>query len=246
MSKISFVMPTRNRGERIGASIESILDQSFSDLELVIIDNNSDVDDKTEEVVKNFHDQRIKYYKTNTSGIPEARNFGNMVASSEIIAVADSDDISNKHRARVTIESYLSESWDVFFSNYEIYNEETKLVRPNRSEIGEFNSKMLAEKNYVAHSSSAYTREIAMDFPYNSFFKLAEDYDLFSRLAKEHKKFYYSDQVLLRYIVHTNNISGGRGLPLFDELIKSNRGWINAEKSELVNAVLSTEKYINN
>ncbi len=60
--KISCVMPCRNRQSIIGETIQSIIDQTFSDWELIIIDDHSDPDDDTEKVVKKFNDPRIKFF----------------------------------------------------------------------------------------------------------------------------------------------------------------------------------------
>jgi len=80
--KISCVMPCRNREQIIGETIQSIIDQTFRDWELVIIDDHSDSEDKTEEVVKGFKDPRIRFYRLDDKygkAISSARNFGNIL-----------------------------------------------------------------------------------------------------------------------------------------------------------------------
>lgn len=224
MPKISFVMPQRNRGDRISNSIKSIVRQTEKDWELIIVDDHSDSDDDTENVIRSFSDSRIRFVKMPRKwphGIPNARNFGNMLAESDIIAVADSDDLSKPERAEKTLE-YFEEGCDVFFSNYEIYNEqEDKLIEP-KYKIDEFRVEMLRERNCIPHSSSAYTRGVALQFPYNSFFGRGEDYDFFVRLSLAGKAIAYCPEVLFRYVVHDNNVSGGKKIQAVDDLIKMN------------------------
>jgi glycosyltransferase involved in cell wall biosynthesis len=96
MTKISVVIPCRDRDKLIGGAIESLLKQTEQDIEIIIVDDHSKNEDKTAEVIKKIADGRIKYFKLedqNGKGIAAARNFGNMMAQSDYIATMDSDDI---------------------------------------------------------------------------------------------------------------------------------------------------------
>ena len=92
-SKISIIVITRNRANFISRAIQSVLDQSFSDWELIIIDDSST--DNTEEIVQSFviKDSRIKYNKNSTLlGISANRNKGLFLTTGKYMAVLDSDD----------------------------------------------------------------------------------------------------------------------------------------------------------
>jgi len=92
MFKISIIMPAYNAQNTIKTSIESILRQNYNNYELIIIDDGSN--DNTENVVKEFSDSRIKYFKLATNmGVSNARNFGIEKATGEYIMFIDSDDI---------------------------------------------------------------------------------------------------------------------------------------------------------
>ena len=89
---VSVIMPTFNQAAFIQQAIDSVLAQSYVELELVIIDNFSD--DNTLEIVSAFKDARIKVVQYNNNGIiASARNFGVKQSSGEIIAFLDSDDV---------------------------------------------------------------------------------------------------------------------------------------------------------
>lgn len=89
---VSVIMPTFNQAAFIQQAIESVLAQSYVELELVIIDNFSD--DNTLEIASAFKDARIKIVRFDNKGvIASARNYGVKQSSGEVIAFLDSDDI---------------------------------------------------------------------------------------------------------------------------------------------------------
>jgi len=88
--KVSVVIPTYNRAEKVQKSIESALNQTFSDLEVIVADDGS-VDDTGNLIAKNFGD-RVRYFYQSNQGVSAARNKGIAEARGEWIAFLDSDD----------------------------------------------------------------------------------------------------------------------------------------------------------
>ena len=92
MPEVSVIVPTYNRADILPRAIESVLDQTFSDFELLIIDDGSS--DNTTEVVRSYNDSRIKYIRHETNrGQNEARNTGVKNSNGRYISYLDSDDI---------------------------------------------------------------------------------------------------------------------------------------------------------
>lgn len=90
-SLITIITPTFNRGHLIARAIESVLKQSYSNFEYIIVDDAST--DNTEKVIKSFSDSRIRYMKyENNGGNAVARNIGVNAATGDFIAFLDSDD----------------------------------------------------------------------------------------------------------------------------------------------------------
>ena len=95
--RFSVVMPVYNGEKTIGNAIKSVLDQTYIDWELVIVNDGST--DKTEDIVKQFKDDRIKYFRfENNQGIVMARNYGNKMATGEWLVMQDADDLSLPNR----------------------------------------------------------------------------------------------------------------------------------------------------
>jgi len=88
---ISVIIPAYNRAHLIEEAVNSVLNQTYQDFEILIIDDGSS--DNTKQVVENFKDQRIRYIYQNNAGPSAARNNGIKNAEGEYIAFLDSDDL---------------------------------------------------------------------------------------------------------------------------------------------------------
>jgi glycosyltransferase involved in cell wall biosynthesis len=103
----SIVIPTYNRAEFIQKAIRSILNQSFSDFEIIIVDDGST--DQTEAIVKDILSERLRYIKIKNSERGAARNAGIKMATGRYISFLDSDDI--------LYTNYLSTAFDFLSTN---------------------------------------------------------------------------------------------------------------------------------
>src|SRR6266705_3530531 len=88
--RVSVVIPTHNRGHLIHRALGSALQDIESDDELIVVDDGSS--DGTEDVVRKFGDQRVRYIRQEHSGAGAARNRGTLEARHELVAYLDSDD----------------------------------------------------------------------------------------------------------------------------------------------------------
>ena len=102
MPRVSVVIPTYNRADLIGETIASVLNQSYTDFELIVVDDGST--DNTREVVSSFNAPITYSYQSN-QGISPARNNAIKASNSEYIALLDSDDVwvSNKLEHQVKL-----------------------------------------------------------------------------------------------------------------------------------------------
>jgi len=90
---VSVIIPTYNRAHLVGRSIQSVINQTYQDFEIIVVDDGST--DNTEDIIKEFQkkDKRIKHIKHNKNkGGSAARNTGIRAARGEYIAFLDSDD----------------------------------------------------------------------------------------------------------------------------------------------------------
>lgn len=92
MSIVSVILPTYNRAATLKRSAESVLEQTYKDLELIVVDDASN--DDTENVIRGFNDPRVQYIKLEENiGAAAARNRGIKAARGDFVAFQDSDDV---------------------------------------------------------------------------------------------------------------------------------------------------------
>lgn len=106
--RISVIIPTYNREELLRRAIESVLDQTFDDFEILVIDGAKS--ESTRELVRSFGDGRIRYIPQKGKGIANARNLGVSKARGEFIAFLDDDDRWRRDKLELQLEllkSYL-------------------------------------------------------------------------------------------------------------------------------------------
>lgn len=108
---ISIIIPTFNREHLIQKAVESVLDQSYTDIEVIVIDDGST--DNTEEKVRLIEDERVRYLKLNNNGgACRARNKGAEIARGEYLAFQDSDDIWHKDKLEKQIRFLEQGNYD--------------------------------------------------------------------------------------------------------------------------------------
>lgn len=120
MVTVSVVIPTYNRSDVISRAIESVLRQTFTDFEILIVDDCST--DNTKQIVKRLDDPRICYYRHDTNqGGSAARNTGIEHAEGKYIAFLDSDDewFPRKLERQVNYLESLPEEWVAVYCKWE-------------------------------------------------------------------------------------------------------------------------------
>lgn len=203
--KISIVMPTKDRASFLPETINSYLAQTFQDWELIIVDDHSS--DETKEIIDGFKDARIKYYSlTETTGIANARNFGNHQAQGEIIVVADSDDIAYPQRLEITWDFFEKNlDYSIFYTNIDLYWPETKKIETRWFQP--FKADILHQINFIPNPAASYRKSAFLKTPgYDPAFLIGEDYDLWLTFLEQGCQFGYTSQTLVKMTKHSESI----------------------------------------
>lgn len=137
MEKVSVIIPTYNRGDKILKSINSVLNQTYSDLELLVVDDGSV--DETEAVMQTITDDRVRYIKLQkNSGASNARNVGVEYATGEWIAFEDSDDLWKEDKLEKQMDyGRMHPECAMIYCQYKMHIEGKIALVPNRHWAGE-------------------------------------------------------------------------------------------------------------
>ncbi len=178
-----------NRAAYLGATIESVLGQSFADLELLVVDDGSS--DASVEVAQSFRDPRVRVLRNPTNlGIPRTRNRGLAEARGEYLAILDSDDVARPDRLRRQVD-FLDAHPDVAvvgsFCAW-IDGRGRRLRRVKRRPVHPDDVRAALLFRCPLQNSAAMGRTAVLRrFGYRSEFEVGEDYDLWTRLSAEHR-----------------------------------------------------------
>jgi len=204
--KVSIIVTTFNRAHMVIETIDSILNQTFNDFELIVVDNCSS--DNTEEVIKAYTDERIRYFKHDNGGIIAVnRNYGINQARGEYLAFCDDDDL------------WLPEKLEKQMLEFEKDNQiglvcSNAIIFDNNGEVGEFHKTELPDSNFTLKSliwqnsvicSSVLVKKRAIDdvglMDESPEIFSAEDYELWLRVAQKYR-IKYIELPLMKYRTH--------------------------------------------
>lgn len=210
MARVSILMNCYNSERFLSETIDSVINQTFSDWEIIFWDNCST--DNSAQIVKSYHDPRIKYYLAPThTTLYAARNAAMHYCSGEYLAFLDCDDLwsANKLSKQVDV---LDNNPDVVlvYSNTIFFNSETgsqKVLNKKPQLSGD-----IFEKNFTRYSFSLETVVVRMrtienhNLSFGSSYNLIGDRDFLSMICF-YGKAYYIDETLGMWRMHANNFS---------------------------------------
>lgn len=210
-SKISVVMPVYNGANYIREAVESILNQTFTDFEFIVIDDCST--DRSWEILTKYanQDQRVKLFKNEENlGVTKSLNKGLKLAQGDYIARQDADDVSLPERFEKQVALLELDSEVVLAScNIEFVDAEGHSLATFRRECDrELIAWYLIFYNYLwGHSQVMFRRKSAMDLGgYCESHHYNEDYELWCRLIKV-GSMVILPEVLLQRRKHSRSIS---------------------------------------
>lgn len=209
----SVIIPTYNRADKLKATLQSVINQSFADFEILVVDDGSV--DHTKAVIDAFQDRRITYFWIKNSGGPATpRNYGIVKSQSDWVCFLDADDIWYPDKLMRVYEAIKKNpEMDVFCHN-EIMRD-LRCDKKSSLRYGpfepDFYQVMLKLGNRLSTSATSVRRTFLnknnLRFNQSPEYVIVEDYDLWLRIALSGGKFYFIDLSLGEYIIENDNIS---------------------------------------
>lgn len=185
---ITVVMSTYNIEKYVAEAVDSILSQTFTDFEFVIVEDGSQ--DSTLRILESYQDERIRIIRTENRGLANALNTGLDAATGKYIARMDSDDVSSQRRLEVLLsEAEKSRDLALVGSWYEVIDEEGNFLTKARAPLSnsELWHVMLSGHNPFCHGGVLFRRDVVEKLcGYRPEFKNSQDFDLWLRLGEQH------------------------------------------------------------
>lgn len=211
MVKISLIMPVYNSEKYVGDTIENILNQTFSDFELILVDDGSK--DSSGTICDEYasKDNRIKVIHKENGGICDARNKGLEIAQGKYIMFSDNDDLMELNTLEENYKLAIENDADIVkFGRKALYIQDEKIYREdirqfkfaiyNENELTENLINLVYDKVLVCIWDGIYKKEILTEFC-TDFKKGGEDIDFNLKIFRNAKKLILNDKVYYHHYI---------------------------------------------
>jgi len=205
--EFSVIIPLYNKEKEISNTVKSVLNQKFSDFEIIII-NDGSTDNSLNEVGK-FTDKRLSIYNKTNQGVSNARNYGIEKAVGKYIALLDGDDIWHiNFLSEINKLIKLNPDCRIFGTEYTFNETDLNSVPSDsveRTLILDY-FKRAKFRPLLTSSSIVIDRNcIGGDIVFNTQFSSGEDLDVWAQLFKKYKQISFSNQILVYYKLDAND-----------------------------------------
>ena len=226
--KISVIIPTYNRETLIVDSINSVLNQTYKNLEVIIVDDGSV--DNTQQEIDKIKDNRIKYIKLEKNyGAPNARNIGIKNAVGQLISFQDSDDILYPNKLEKQFHNIINKKSNLDFCKIKvIFNSSYSFFYPNaRQEKSIFDgnifNELISKGNFISTQAILAKTNFIKKYYFDPEMPRLQDYDIILRMIPK-VKISYTKDVLMDLIIHEDSITHSKIklIKAVDILLKKN------------------------
>lgn len=207
--KVDVIIPTHNRKKWLIQAVKSVLDQSFEEFELFIIDDGST--DETAEAVKDFQrDKRVHFHRISHSGVSKARNYGVSLGSSPWLAFLDSDDQWLPDKLERQVDLIKDQPHYPLVHGEEIWIRRGRRVNPKKyhQKSGGDIFKRSLGMCLISPSAAMIKRDLFCELGgFDERFIVCEDYDLWLKITSRHEVGFIEKPILIKNGGHQDQLS---------------------------------------
>ncbi|GEL68112.1 glycosyltransferase family 2 protein [Marinilactibacillus psychrotolerans] len=240
--KVSVIIPVYNAEKFLSQTIQSILNQTYENYEIILIDDCST--DNSKNIIEEFicKDSRIKLYELdNNSGAAVSRNKGLKVSEGQYIAFIDSDDLWKENKLEKQIKFMEQNNFGFTFTNYEMISENGEVLKASMKIPNKLDYKMLLKNTAIACSSVIIDRSIIGEFTMPNVRK-GQDTATWLKILRHYQFAMLLDEVLGSYRLVENSISANK----FGAIKRTWNTYRNIEKLSFIRASYYFLNYIFN
>ena len=249
---ISVLLPVFNSQKYLSSCIESILNQSYGDFELIIVNDGSI--DNSADIIKEYADKDIRiktFYKENEGSIAKTRNYLIDKVSGDYFIFVDSDDIVEKDFLKILLETIESTNSDIVSCGFKIINMPV-LMKKGYGKKSVYSSEALEQMLFSGRFYAVWNKLIktrrANNVRFDESLNYGEDLIYFFNLLKSDLKFTFIDNPLYFYRIHPNSLStssiGDSKKVFLEKLIELSKDDKYQDIQEILNVwIYATAKY---
>lgn len=226
---VTVVIGTYNRADLLPVAINSVLDQTYQDWELLVVDNGST--DHTKLLATSYTDRRIRYVVNEkpTGSCAAPRNIGSQMAKGKYIAFLDDDDVWYPEKLQICMRELESNPYAALVCHAEkvVYGGGLGTVRACGPWSRDIYNRLLYEGNCLSPGGVVIKKEVLVEiggFDVREEYLGCDDYDLWIRLARNGSRFHFINDVLGEFRVTglNNSISDPYHSVRLSSMVKKN------------------------
>lgn len=228
---VSVVIPTYNREKTILQSVESVLSQTYKNIEVIVVDDCSI--DETKNILEKIDDARLRYFRLEkNSGACAARNKGVEIARGDFISFNDSDDVFLPEKIERQLSFLQENGADVALCRMKCFDEVNNFLHffpKDETAEGELTYEDLLAYNSCSTQTLFGKAECFKSVPFDSDMPRLQDWDEILRLSEKYKVF-YKKEVLANNFLQTDSITQHpeKGVLAMQKIYEKHKGTVDA------------------
>lgn len=225
--KVSIIIPVYNGCNYLSEAIESALNQTYDNIEILVINDGSNDNWETEKVALSFGDKINYIYKEN-GWVATALNLWIEKASWDYISWLSHDDLyyPNKIEEQIKLLEWLENKNIIIFNDYELINENSKIIKPIKTPKHDWSIflNLITAKFVFNWCTLLIPKKIFLDIGYfDKKLKTTQDYNMWLRMMKWWYKFINLPKILTKYRIHQNQDSIAKKELFYSEIKTSQK-----------------------
>ena len=202
--KVDIILPNYNSSLFLNETLKSVLNQTYKNWKLIIVDDCSDK--KTKKILKKYtKNKKIKvYWLKKNKGAGYCRNYAIKKSKSSYLAFIDSDDLWKKDKLETQIRFMENNNYEFTYTNYETFGKKNSLIRPSQ----EYSFEKFINDTSICTSSMIIKREIVKNVEFTDT-KICEDYYFKCKILKVCNA-YCLDDFLTKYRIRENSLQSNK------------------------------------
>lgn len=222
--KVSIITVCRNSESTIRETIESVLNQTYPNIEYIIVDGKST--DETINIIKEYEPLfrgRMRCISEKDSGIYDAMNKGIRMAGGQLIGIINSDDFYESDAVEIAVKNMNSAQYQVIYGYMQVLEENTKkqIVRDNHKNL---------KNEMIPHPTCFVTRKTYQKYGlFLEWFKVAADYEMMLRLYSKDDVIFTQVKKVVSYF-RLGGVSDNKKYSLEREIARAMHGALSARQ----------------